>query len=92
MLSQTTRASTSQKPNHTYGKCGGMAFANAFACLSQAKGVSWPVVVSNWICVVKQIRVEGKVTSLCGYLLVTCKRAAQLSQRQTSDQNHSLIA
>jgi hypothetical protein len=68
MITQTTQASASQKPNHTHGKCGAMAFANDYKRLSQAKGVSGPL-----ICEAKQIHVLGKVTSLCGYLLVTSK-------------------
>jgi hypothetical protein len=73
MITRTTQASASQKPSHTASQNHKVAFANAFACLSQAKGISWPLVVSNRICVVKLIRAEGKVTSLCGYLLVSGK-------------------
>jgi hypothetical protein len=70
MISQKAQASATEQPTRTTGQHRAAALANACECLGSAKVVLGFLELSSWNCMVKQVHPLGKVTSLCGYLVV----------------------
>jgi hypothetical protein len=73
MISQTAQAIATEQPKRTTGQPRAAALANACERFSATKAILRLLVLSDWYYGVKHIRTSEKVTSLCGYLVVTAK-------------------
>jgi hypothetical protein len=70
MIPQTAQVIATEQPRRTTGQRCAAALANACERFSATKTILRPLVLSDWYYGVKHIRISGKVTSLCGYLVV----------------------
>jgi hypothetical protein len=70
MIPQAAQAIATEQPTRSTSQRCTAALANACERFSTTKTILRLLVLSDWYYGVKHIRISGKVTSLCGYLVV----------------------